>query len=1813
MNKILTRHIILTAAMFLFGSAAMAQVNVGGSVFGGGNKANVGGKSTVLIDQAGAVIEKDVYGGGALANVDTINKNLLNTVTLTQGTVEQDIYGGGLGDASHAAKVYGPVQVIMYGGQARNVFGCNNVNGAPQSTVNVTINDGEVSQSVFGGGNLAAFEGSPVVNINDGEITENVFGGGNLADVLGSTTVNINGGTITLDVYGGGALADVGTDNSNNTVVNVLGGTVNGNVYGGGLGRKQEGNDPTTAIPAAVNGVVTVNIGALTGALDGDGFAPSESVSGEATIRGYVFGCNNTNGSPKDNVTVNIYKTYRTTEQQTSGTGFALSQVFGGGNQANYEPATTGKKATVHIWTCDNTIQYVYGGGNAADLGTPSINSATDVIIDGGRIEWVFGGGNGYSETNNHTDPTAPNYNPGANVNGNTQVTYHAGNITYVFGGSNQWGNVSGSKTVDILSDGTCTYDNHITELYGGNNEAPSTGDISLTMGCPEHLCDIGAVYGGSRNANIDGDVTLTIEGGQYDKVFGGNNIGGTINGNVTLNLYGGTINSAFGGNNAGGEIKKSITVNLLDAGNSQCPLQVDTIYGGGQEAAYTPDLVAGKKIVSPVVNLWHGTVGHAGSAGNPNVAGCVFGGGKGSGAIVTAHPKVVIGDTITGHDANNRVTIYYNGSDFGNIFGGGNAAAVDGIDSVLMLKVNSKVGNLFGGGNMADADSTVVMMTVAATVDTIFGGGNKAGLDGAALVEVAAGTVRGGLYGGSNASGTVSGDILVNITGGTIGTDDANSNDGVFGGGFGNGTSTSGNVSVTIKGSSVNVYGDVYGGSAKGSVNNDDNNKTIVTLASGTVHGDLYGGGLGDGKHAALVKGAVQVAIYGGTVDNVFGCNNAKGAPESMVQVIVNDTTAAQSMKVTNVFGGGNLAAYTGTPDVDILNGTINGNVFGGGNEAGVGGGDVTMSGGIVKKGLYGGCNTSGTITTNVTVNVEGGTVGTANTINGAVYGGGLGVDTKVKGDVTVTINGGTINNDVYGGSAKGMVNCNDEGTGATSGSKTYVTLKAGTINGSLYGGGHGIDKAKAHVWGPVQVTVNAGSVNGSVYGCNNASGAPQSTVKVDVYGTDTPASGYALANVFGGGNQAPFGGTPEVTIHNCENSIEFVYGGGNAASVAGTNVKVYGGNTIGNVFGGGNGTGVAAEFVMVTGNVLANIYGGTINRVFGGNNTSGVITGSATLNINKKAEVEGNDACKMYIGEVYGGGNLAAGKAGTITIGCTGDWTTTGTNNHTNHNSTTNRIGYELEGIGTVYGGANQAGISNDIILNINSGIVENVFGGNNTSGEISGTITVNIEKTGTCDWYVGNVFGGGNLAAYSNIPAVNIKNGMVSGSVFGGGNEAGVGGGNVTMTGGTVLVGLYGGCNTSGEVGGNITVDITGGTIGSADSLSSPRYITADVFGGGYGSATSTSGNVEVNINGSSVNIYGDVYGGSALGNVNNEATDKTTVNILEGILHSEEETIGGFIVYHGGNVYGGGLGRKDDPSTSGVDEAVEAKVYGEVTVNIGEISGTGATGGDQTGNSYSGNATIGGSVYGCNNTNGSPQQDVTVNIYATAHTDGNGGTPNNTFDGNAYAIANVFGGGNEAHYTPSVVKKKATVNIFGCDNTIGRTFGGGNAAHVGTTTVNASVETDILGGRIGQVFGGGNGERGPAYAANIYGNDTLKIHGGSIGQSFGGSNQNGTIFGAIDITVDENGCGSMEIDEFFCGGNFVDIIGGLTSTISCANGMQVKNLYGGCNMADIYGDVVLNVEGGEYINVFGGSKGDLVSLGGNHINKAANIKK
>ena len=498
------------------------------------------------------------------------------------------------------------------------------------------------------------------------------------------------------------------------------------------------------------------------------------------------------------------------------------------------------------------------------------------------------------------------------------------------------------------------------------------------------------------------------------------------------------------------------------------------------------------------------------------------------------------------------------------------------------------------------------------------------------------------------------------------------------------------------------------------------------------------------------------------------------------------------------------------------------------------------------------------------------------------------------------------------------------------------------------------------------------------------------------------------------------------------------------------------------------------------------------------------------------------------MRIGEVYGGGNMADSKAGSITIGCTGDY------DDTQVLSATNRIGYELEGIGEVYGGANKADISGNISLDISGGIINRVFGANNNSGSIDGTITINVNKNKTCGWYIGDVFGGGNQAAYTaptgnkDYPRINLTNGDISGDVYGGGYGDPVD-------------------KTKGTVDGNPRIYIIGSTV------------KGNVFGGG--SMANLKGGVVIKVTGGGVE--GDIYGGGALADTNTDG-GTTDINLLGGTVH---------------NVFGGGLG----------DANTAAHVGGDVTVTL---DGSAVTG----------------TIFGCNNINGTPLGHVKVWVKKTVGWTGHDVSAGKADDSIAktdqvYEVAAVYGGGNMAAYEPTDASSEYTeVVIDGCDLTsIGYVYGGGNAASVPATqvTVNGTYE-------IGNVFGGGNGKDAlpngdPNPGADVgylaggtpYGAGTSKVSitGGTVHKAFGGSNTLGNVRTSATVNLDEGGSCPLEIDEVYGGGNEAYMAGGGNIVLGCIS--YLREIYGGARNADVGSDVSLTITSGHFDRVFGGN--------------------
>ena len=1472
-----------------------------------------------------AYILGDVYGGSAKGNVNaervtdnstnpatTTLQYKVNTVTnvnLYGGTVNGDVYGGGLGDNTSgseiAANVYGPVTVGIYGGTARNVFGCNNHYGSPQDNV--------------------------IVNIAGGTVNNNVFGGGQEADALRQITVNVTGGTVTNDVYGGGALADTNTANWDatnskflffevtgltvtspvtgyytktgddytlitasdakaedgktyyshyTTTVNLTGGTI-GNAYGGALGSTEKAANVWGDVYLTVDGTAfTISNDSYT---EGTG---DNVTTVQVPKSGRVFGCNNINGTPKREVTVHVKQTVPSGGGDHTLGAYEIAAVYGGGNLAPYEPKKAETESTVDgddfssddtkastnviIDGCgDTSIGTVYGGGNAAS--TPS----TKVTVNGAyEIGELFGGGNGKDKIKNGDEWKD---NPGAHVgfkayttesekdgkkygSGQARVNIYGGKIHAVYGGSNTLGNVR-RVAVAMLDEVVSTCPIAVDEAYGGGKSADMDGKAILNLGCIPGLKN---VYGGARAATVNNNVVLNITNGTYENVFGGNNESGNING--------------------------SITVNVEETGCR--PVHITNLYGGGNKAPYpgaTSTLAADSENRKITVNVKSCT-----SIGN------IFGGGLGDNAIVTGNTEVNINQikgkfskTSDGYAQNTYGDEEVEGlGTIGNVYGGGSQGKVVGNTSVNIGTVPT-VTYVTGTNTTTAQDVLGVNIT-----GSVYGGGLSADVEGNSVVKIGTATLAEGAIG-------------VNIA------------KDVFGGGEGKTTNVSGNVTVevgkdngdhTFSGNATigtDTYaGSVYGGSALGSVNtaasgnNAASGTVIVNLHKGTVKGAVYGGGMGE----------ASVGENPGTEAKVFG-----------------DAS-------------------------------------------------VTLYGDVVTGGLYGGCNLNGTMYGNTVLNLYGGTVGAVLSAGASapdmVFGGGLGKDTKVNGNVTVNIGdadnvGSTIYSNVYGGSAKGIVNSSATNT-------TTVNLFKGIVYGDVFGGGLGDADNAAEVKGKVVVNLNDNNgtcvVAGSIFGCNNTNGSPEDDVEVHIYNTvrldgnnvvtTSPTLGeYELKAVYGGGKSAEYsasGKTTKVIIETCDPSIEEVYGGGYGADVPATNVEVKGAYEIGTVFGGGYGAGsddpAAADYnpgANVNGITTVLLEGGTIHEAYGGSNTKGDVTGGTNVNVSDN----GNTSCPLKVEQIYGGGKNAQMTGGTnIILGCQpDDW------------------------IKEIYAGAQAADVGGSVGLTITSGKFERVFGGNKTSGKINGSITVNIEETGTCATpiIIGELYGGGYQAGYSiygynndntprtkaqydtwyaglsdeekakpenkpySNPQLNVRSFTSIGAIYGGGYEA------LMVADPTVSINVVKGSHADDN-------DLAAGST-QPNSLPYPAHkkgaigTIGNVFGGGNlatvdGSATVNIGTeekayfitepihlrtnsstpmtpvesgdyaglYEVTVEGA--NITGNVYGGGKLANI----TGSTEVNICAkyNSTTAKWESIsyatGLAGVTIAGNVYGGGKG-------------------------------------------------------------------------------------------------------------------------------------------------------------------------------------------------------------------------------------------------------------------------------------------------------------
>ena len=188
--------------------------------------------------------------------------------------------------------------------------------------------------------------------------------------------------------------------------------------------------------------------------------------------------------------------------------------------------------------------------------------------------------------------------------------------------------------------------------------------------------------------------------------------------------------------------------------------------------------------------------------------------------------------------------------------------------------------------------------------------------------------------------------------------------------------------------------------------------------------------------------------------------------------------------------------------------------------------------------------------------------------------------------------------------------------------------------------------------------------------------------------------------------------------------------------------------------------------------------ITGGYVHSTFGGSNERG----------NVREEVvtikEGAGDCPMTVDKSYPAGNHAdTDGTAKLESGC--------------------QDAYQA----AIYGGANAANVYSDVVIDITNGTYGKIYGGNDTSGRIYGSITINVHEEGCKPIVIGEIYAGGKgvdapysiygyedngsirtKAEYEALsqeekaeirvnrdPQINIISATKIGTIYGGGDEA------------------------------------------------------------------------------------------------------------------------------------------------------------------------------------------------------------------------------------------------------------------------------------------------------------------------------------------------------------------------------------------------------------------------------------------------------
>ena len=920
-----------------------------GNVFGGGSgyypyapgkwlrsAGRVEGTTTVEV--SGGHVLNNVYGGCEMADVEGAA-----SVTISGGTVGVPRLGTGqYGILANPSYGY-----VFGGGMGDKRIFFNTSTNVASTTVNVT--GGKIFGSVYGGGEDGHVLGDAVTTISEADAAKplvigsvgtsegydgNVFGGGQgsttalTAGVVGGDVkLTVTGGTMKGSVYGGGRIASVGTyfalatdprygkmqddvaDNPSTTEVNekeshghitvdLTGGTIWQNVYGGCMGTNAAANatadDIAFAAKLGVSKTVEVNLNEQCKGKDADNIGTASG----CVVKGDIFGCNNTNGSPQQAVTVHVYGTQNAAKNDIATKFFkatadlddmttlsSLKENIAGLNAASEEAKTEQEKAYDTNLAAYNqqgatdeekqtalaNIKKIILFAIADELGLDiSVDKTTlsnaeataaqkQTALDNIKkaigeskydVHAVYGGGNLAAYTP-ITLPQPATDDQGKDTKFSTNVIIDGCGLTsirYVYGG----GNAASTPETNLTINGTY----EIEEAFGGGNGKDKIKVNNVEKENP------GANVGFYDYSSVE--TTYNTKDERQKKAFTDKYTYGS--GKASVNIYGGTIHRVFGGSNTKGNVR--ITAVTMLEEKSTCAFCVDEAYGGGKSAPMDAEAKLHMACI-PGLNAAYGGAEAADIQGN--------------------------------------VTLNITNGTFDHVFGGNNlSGTIRGSITVNIEEVGCKpiiIGELYGGGNQAGY-SIYGYDSYDKPKET----GTKLYAD--PVVNVKSFTSIGTIYGGGYGTGAIMvGSPTVNINE-VVGTPETYPTDGDF-----NETGYKGKTK-TIDGHDVVIPAHTKG--KIGAINN------------------VFGGG-----NAAEVKGNTNVNI--GTETNVFVTVNDNDITVGTTDVSSyytrsgEGTTTSPYVYTKGSEGDKAVANTTYYEEKPVIGVDIRGNVYGGGNNAAV------------------------------------------------------------------------------------------------------------------------------------------------------------------------------------------------------------------------------------------------------------------------------------------------------------------------------------------------------------------------------------------------------------------------------------------------------------------------------------------------------------------------------------------------------------------------------------------------------------------------------------------------------------------------------------------------------------------------------------------------------------------------------------------------------------------------------------------------------------------------------------------------------------